>query len=37
MSVLTQAADWRPFKTFQSPYFKPQPVESISNILRVAN
>ena len=34
---IMQAADWRRVKTFQSHYFKPQPVESISNILRVAN
>ena len=34
---IMQAADWRRVKTFQSHYFKPQPIESISNILRVAN
>ena len=34
---IMQAADWRRVKTFQSHYFKPQPIESITNILRVAN
>ena len=34
---IMQAADWRRVKTFQSHYFKPQPVESLSDILRVAN
>ena len=34
---IMEAADWRSVRTFQSHYFKPQPIENISNILRVAN
>ena len=37
ISRIMQAADWRRVKTFQSHYFKPQPIDSITNILRVAN
>ena len=34
---ILQAGDWRRLSTFQSHYFKPQRLDSISNILKVAS
>ena len=34
---ILQAGDWRRMSTFQSHYFKPQRLDSISNILKVAS
>ena len=37
LGKILQAADWRRVSTFQRHYFKPQKLESITNILRVGN
>jgi hypothetical protein len=34
---ILQAGDWRRMSTFQSHYFKPQRLDCISNILKVAS
>jgi hypothetical protein len=37
LGKILQAADWRRVSTFQRHYFKPQRLESLTNILKVGN